>query len=816
MRQSQGCAGWALLAAGAAWVALVMLLGQAGVWLGEQLALLGGAAPGGWAGPIGSLAMAGLIALPLGGLAALVQEPASRAVLRSWLLACGLAAALALLRALPPSWSHTALLAQAAICLALAALAGRAAHGGGRRPPTDDRRPPTADRRPTTAAGTDVVGGGTPPLYRGAVACAVGVATALPWLRLGALGSPLDTALAALAGVSFALLAGLALDRALFRPLDAAGLAPGAAGFGAAVALLIAAGGLGASGIQLPLMLSLPPLGIAAAALARAGGWRPVAALLAPATAAPLALVDPDEISLLLLPGDVPQVALGAAFQALLLGLTLGGLLLALARRQPYGHGGAEPADQARPALPLRLHGATATATLALALGLGAVAYAGGQPGFHGDRLFVILHEQADLRGIPQVGGRDERIRAVYEALTRHATRSQAGLRAELGRRGVAYTPYYLMNAIEVHTDDPWLRADLAARPEVDRVLDSPLLRPLPTPAAADPGDAPAPDEPPWNITSIGADRAWRELDVTGAGMVIGQLDSGVDGGHPALRDGYRGRGAGDDYHWLDPWSGAPAPVDHGGHGTYTLGSALGRGGIGVAPGAEWIGCVVLERNLGSPPRYLDCLQFMLAPFPRGGDPFRDGDPARAPHILNNSWGCPPVEGCDAEALRPAAEALRAAGIFVAAAVGNDGPGCSSAAAPIGIYDAVFAVGAVDASGAVPPFSSRGPVMADGSGRAKPDIAAPGVAVLSTWPGGGYYESSGTSAATPHVAGVVALMWSADAALIGDLERTERILAETARPPGATPVACGGSGNSYGAGIVDAYAAVNEALNGRR
>ncbi|HWQ11567.1 MAG TPA: S8 family serine peptidase, partial [Roseiflexaceae bacterium] len=262
----------------------------------------------------------------------------------------------------------------------------------------------------------------------------------------------------------------------------------------------------------------------------------------------------------------------------------------------------------------------------------------------------------------------------------------------------------------------------------------------------------------------------------------------------------------------LDPWGGAPAPVDHGGHGTYTLGSALGRDGIGVAPGAEWVGCVVLERNLGSPPRYLDCLQFMLAPFPRGGDPFRDGDPARAPHVLNNSWGCPPAEGCDAQALRPAVEALRAAGIFVVAAVGNDGPACGSAAAPIGIYDAVFAVGAVDASGEVAPFSSRGPVTVDGSGRPKPDITAPGVAVVSSWPGGGYYKSDGTSAAAPHVAGTVALMWSANPALIGDLARTERMLAETARPPGASSPSCGGPGNTYGAGIVDAYAATRAAM----
>ena len=123
--------------------------------------------------------------------------------------------------------------------------------------------------------------------------------------------------------------------------------------------------------------------------------------------------------------------------------------------------------------------------------------------------------------------------------------------------------------------------------------------------------------------------------------MLVGTSDSGVDGGHPALADGFRG---GDDS-WYDPWNGSAAPTDHGGHGTHTLGSALGDEGIGVAPDARWIGCVNLDRNLGNPAHYLDCLQFMLAPFPAGGDPFTAGRPSRSPQVLTNSWGCPTIEG---------------------------------------------------------------------------------------------------------------------------------------------------------------------------
>jgi subtilisin family serine protease len=302
----------------------------------------------------------------------------------------------------------------------------------------------------------------------------------------------------------------------------------------------------------------------------------------------------------------------------------------------------------------------------------------------------------------------------------------------------------------------------------------------------------------------LNVDRAWRELGTTGQGIVIGTSDSGVDGAHPALREGFRGS----DDSWYDPWNGTAAPTDHGGHGTHTLGSAVGRLGIGIAPGAQWIGCVNLDRNLGSPSHYLDCLQFMLAPFPRGGDPWRDGRPERAPHVLTNSWGCPEVEGCDPGSLVAATAALRAAGIFFATAAGNTGPRCSSVDDPPAPYSDVLTVGAVDRERRVAFFSSRGPTDA---GSTKPDIAAPGVRVFSALPGGTYGLNDGTSMATPHVAGVVALMWSANPRLVGDIDATSRILRDTAGPTTASQAdadRCGGSPNIAGAGIVDAYAAV--------
>jgi subtilisin family serine protease len=382
----------------------------------------------------------------------------------------------------------------------------------------------------------------------------------------------------------------------------------------------------------------------------------------------------------------------------------------------------------------------------------------------------------------------------------------------------VRYRPFYLANALEVRAG-PAVASWLASRPEVGSVLHNPVLRPLPAPAPSSEGSASAPTDVPWNLELIRAPRVWRELGVDGTGIVIGQSDSGAQWDHPELRTAYRGGPGEHAYNWLDPWYGTSVPTDRNGHGTHTLGTAVGQS-VGVAPGAQWYACVNLARNMGSPALYLECMQFMLAPYPPGGNAFTDGLPARGAHVINNSWGCPRLEGCDPTALVSAARALRVAGLFVVSAAGNEGERCGTVSSPLALYDAVLSVGAIDATGQLAFFSSRGPVQADGSGRVKPDLVAPGVQVLSAYPGNTYYVADGTSMASPHVAGVVALIWSANPGLIGNIDRTEQILFGTAQPyayaqhgtprcgePGAVP------SNAVGHGIVDAYAAVQRAMD---
>ncbi|MDQ1347848.1 MAG: family serine peptidase, partial [Acidobacteriota bacterium] len=197
-------------------------------------------------------------------------------------------------------------------------------------------------------------------------------------------------------------------------------------------------------------------------------------------------------------------------------------------------------------------------------------------------------------------------------------------------------------------------------------------------------------------------------------------------------------------------------------------------------------------------------------------------DPAMAPDVINNSWGCPTDEGCNPgnfAVMQAVVENVRAAGIFVAVSAGNDGSGCSTVNTPAAIYDASFSVGATgDHSDTIAGFSSRGPVTVDGSNRMKPDISAPGTCIRSSVPGNGYGDCwDGTSMAGPHVAGLVGLMISAVPAVAGDVDRLEDLIRDSAVHPTFTGQ-CGVTAgvfpnNTFGAGRIDALAAVNLLLS---
>ncbi len=433
----------------------------------------------------------------------------------------------------------------------------------------------------------------------------------------------------------------------------------------------------------------------------------------------------------------------------------------------------------------------------------------------------VFLAAQADLSGAAGLQTRLEKGAYVYQKLTETAGRTQPPLLSALKRRGVTYQPYWIANLVWVRGDQSLVES-LAQRPDVAHIYANPRVHfEAPVEQAAS-SEAPAAVE--WNISKVNAPQVWA-AGYTGQGVVIAGQDTGYDWQHPALKGKYRGwNGVTVDhnYNWHDAihsgggscGANSPQPCDDFGHGTHTMGTMVGDDGlgnqVGMAPGAKWIGCRNMDQGNGTPATYTECFQWFLAPTDQNN---LNPRPDLAPDVISNSWGCPPSEGCtSATALQNIVENVRAAGILVVASAGNAGSNCSTVQDPPAIYDASFSVGATDINDNIAGFSSRGPVTIDSSNRPKPDISAPGVGVRSSLRGGGYGSMSGTSMAAPHVAGLAALLMSAQPALKGQVSQLEDLIEQSAVHE-TTLQTCGGvpgsniPNNTYGWGRIDALAA---------
>ena len=438
----------------------------------------------------------------------------------------------------------------------------------------------------------------------------------------------------------------------------------------------------------------------------------------------------------------------------------------------------------------------------------------------------VVLREQADLSRAADQPTRQARGELVSHLLRDTALRSQAPVLAALAGLRVEFRPFWIANMI-------WVRGDLAVveamaeRDDVRRVSANPSVKLKTVPD--EPGGAPgAPDAVEWGITKTGAPSVWA-LGYRGAGVVVAGQDTGYQWDHPALRGKYRGwsgSAATHDYNWHDSiHSGggvcgpnATAPCDDDSHGTHTMGTMIGDDGgsnqIGMAPDAKWIGCRNMNQGVGTPATYSECFQWFVAPTTVAGI---NPDPSKAPDVINNSWGCPPSEGCtDPMVLKSVVDNTRAAGIVVVVSAGNSGSSCESITDPPAIYDTAFTVGATSSTDSIASFSSRGPVVVGEFSRVEPDVSAPGVSVRSSVPGNSYGTMSGTSMAGPHVAGQVALLLSAMPAWQGDVGAVESRIKQTAVPRTSTQT-CGdvpGSqipNNTFGWGRIDALAAVSMA-----
>lgn len=441
----------------------------------------------------------------------------------------------------------------------------------------------------------------------------------------------------------------------------------------------------------------------------------------------------------------------------------------------------------------------------------------------------VFLADQADLAAAVNLGTKAEKGEYVHRTLSRQAERTQGPLRRRLAELGVEYRPFWVANMI-------WVRGGLdvvqilAERTDVAHIYANPQVK-LNEVEAAGAVDSAQPTAIEWNIAKVNAPQVWT-AGVYGAGVVIGGQDTGYRWTHNALKSKYRGwngETADHNYNWHDAihtagsicGANAPAPCDDYGHGTHTMGTMVGDDGgsnqVGMAPGAKWIGCRNMDRGNGTPATYAECYEWFVAPYV--GNDKTTARPDLAPDVINNSWGCPASEGCTSpDVLLAVVQSVTAAGIVTVHSAGNTGSAsnCATVSTPAAIYDESFTVGATGNDDAIVGNSSRGPVTVDGSNRLKPNIAAPGAGVRSSYysSDSAYTSMSGTSMAGPHVAGLVALVISTNPSLRGSVDAIRSLIEQTAAHK-TTTQACGGltgvPNNVFGWGRIDANAAYLQA-----
>ncbi len=454
--------------------------------------------------------------------------------------------------------------------------------------------------------------------------------------------------------------------------------------------------------------------------------------------------------------------------------------------------------------------------------------YVGGMLGSDEITVLVVLQDQVDVAALDWQlhnarTSMEDRHATVVGTLQDVSKRSQGRLLADLAASKAlgevkGYTPHWLVNSVVVRTTVDGARA-LALRDDVEIVepnLEIELIEPASGPVSKGfdkdtngIGICPG-------VVAVGARRVWSELGINGTGAVVGVLDTGVDGTHPALSARWRGNFAPAAECWLDAANlGDPSfPVDRHYHGTHVMGTITGLApddSIGVAPGAQWIATNIINSSTGAAfdNGVIASLEFMADP---DGNPLTLGD---VPDVVQNSWGVNEnftgYVDCDSR-WWAAIDNCEAAGVVLTWSAGNEGPGSTTLRSPGDRAASPYNCFSVGSTIDTPPytissFSSRGPSGCGGTYAMKPEICAPGDNVYSAEPGGGYQYLGGTSMAGPHIAGVVALMRSANPGL--DVITIKQILMDTALDLGTV-----GEDNTYGFGFVQAYDAVLAVMQG--
>ncbi|MFZ5921649.1 MAG: S8 family serine peptidase [Chloroflexota bacterium] len=403
--------------------------------------------------------------------------------------------------------------------------------------------------------------------------------------------------------------------------------------------------------------------------------------------------------------------------------------------------------------------------------------------------VIVRLRQQANLPDAPGLS-RPARQRATLQALRTTADLTQRSLKTRLKfhmrlGRVSAFSSFWVFNGLSVTASADVIR-ELAAHPDVLSILPDDV-------DVAPASDAGAFTNPEANLALVNAPALWSS-GISGQGVVVASMDTGVSLSHPDLAAQWRG-GANS---WYDPYGEHPTtPSDTHGHGTGTMGVILAGDGsgasLGLAPASQWIAVKIFNDSGSATSTAIHSgYQWLLDP---------DGDPntADAPAVVNNSWGFT-SPGCFLD-FEPDLQALRAAGILPVFSAGNGGPGTMTSFSPANNPSA-FAVGATDNSDVIASLSSRGPTSCGGSTGVFPELTAPGVNLHILAPGGQFDYASGTSLAAPHVTGGLALLLSAYPGLSpADLENSLLNTAVDLGDPGPD--------DTYGYGRLDLLAAYN-------
>ena len=453
----------------------------------------------------------------------------------------------------------------------------------------------------------------------------------------------------------------------------------------------------------------------------------------------------------------------------------------------------------------------------------------------------IVMEDQLDLYGKTEGWTKNQKANYVYDQLYRHAHQSQKHLAYYLDQNKIDHQSFFVFNGFRAHLSMEQAN-EIMELFNVEKIVYNVPTRMLDARTGAPNIDR---MDAEWGIVKIKADSVW-QMGFEGEGVVVAGQDTGYDFDNGLILSKYRGytdaMNIDHNFNWhdaidsLNPLNNdtiydpslnpcgflSDFPCDDHGHGSHTMGTMVGSdtaNAIGVAPAAQWIGCRNMDRGWGMPSTYTECFEWFLAPTDLEG---QNPDPNKAPHVINNSWGCPPKEGCEPENwtfMETVIDNLTAAGTVVVVSAGNDGgDGCSSIRNPAAIFENSFSVGATRDNDTKPGFSSIGPVMVDSSGRLKPDVVAPGFDVRSIWLNDEFKLARGTSMAGPHVAGAVALIISANPDLAGQVDEIKNILKMTAVPlvdstECAELSALEVPNFYYGYGRIDALAAVNMALS---